>query len=190
MAQPLINQYLAYFKQEPYLQKKAFEEEAKNYFYSNVKAITSYKIDDYGLFADSPRFTYSSSTKVGELIRNSADCKIISVGHLIKDADYSTLKKKRTYDIFQKSTFQDVYKISLTIPKGYKVENLSSLQSDISNHCGAFKSSAEEKEGKLLLTVDWKINDVEFTASQWGEILDILNAYRSFFDKSVVLTQM
>ena len=190
MAQPLINQYLAYFKQEPHLQKKAFEEEAKNYFYSNVKAITSYKIDDYGLFADSHRFTYSSSTKVGELIRNSADCKIISVGHLIKDADYSTLKKKRTYDIFQKSTFQDVYKISLTIPKGYKVENLSSLQSDISNHCGAFKSSAEEKEGKLLLTVDWKINDVEFTASQWGEILDILNAYRSFFDKSVVLTQM
>ena len=190
MSQPDIKRYLAYFEQEPLLQKKAFQEEASKYFNNNVEKITYYKINNYGLFPDSPAFSYTSTAKVDELVRTTSSCKIISVGHLLKDLNFSTLKKKRTANIVQTSTFQDVYKISLEIPNGYKVENAELLTSKVSNDCGAFLSCSEVKEGKLTITVDWKINNVEFPTAQWGEILEILNAYQSFFDKSVVLTQM
>ncbi len=184
-----ISQYKSYFAQESHNQRKDFEKEAKEYFANHVDTVSTYTIKSYGLFSDKPAFIYSSSTKVGELVKSTPDCKIISVGRLIKDLDFSSLKKERKSDVAIKSTSQTIYKITLDIPTGYKVEDLSQLQSNVSNSCGAFASNAKVENNKLVLSVDWKINNVEFPAQEWSKLLEIFNAYEAFFNKSAVLSR-
>lgn len=185
----IMNQYLSFMVKDSSFQKDAFEQEAKDYYYNKAGKPKDYKINSYGLFADNPNFSYSITSKVGKLVRTAPNSKIISIGHLMKDIDFTSLKKERTKNIYFPNTFQYVYKICLTIPSGYIVDNLSTLESNVSNNCGAFKSNAKVEKSQLILTVDWKINNVEYSAQEWDKLLEIFNAYESLFNKSVVISK-
>lgn len=189
MDQALIDRFTSYFELEPYFQEKAFECEAEEYFNNPVKKLQQYSIKSYGLFADQPLFTYTSSTKVGEMVRTSSNSKIVSIGYLLKNIGISALRKERKSNIVFNSTSQVIYKISLNIPNGYKVENLSTLESAVTNKCGLFSSTAKVENDKLVLSVEWDINDVEYPAQDWNSLLEIFNAYDDFYNKSVVLSK-
>lgn len=189
MSPDRINQYTSYFELEPYFQKKAFESEAEEYFGNPVKKLQQYNIKSYGLFANQPQFTYTSSAKVGEMVRTAPNSKIVSIGYLLKNLGFSSLKKERKTNIVINSTSQVIYKISLNIPSGYKVEDLSTLERSVSNKCGLFKSSAKVENDKLILSIEWDINNVEYPAQEWNNLLEIFNAYDDFYNKSIVLSK-
>ena len=69
------------------------------------------------------------------------------------------------------------------------MENLSTLESAVTNKCGLFSSTAKVENDKLILSVKWDINDVEYPAQDWNSLLEIFNAYDDFYNKSVVLSK-
>lgn len=170
-------------------QKEAFDEEAKDFFENHVKEVKSYKIDSYGLFENDKSFRYTSEAIVEDMVRTTDRSKVVNIGKLLDKMNLNTLKKDRQSDVELKSTFLDSYEINFKIPTGYEVKNLEAFNKNISNTCGSFVSKAKIDNNKLVVNVDWQINNIQFPASEWSSILDILNGFKSFNNTSVVLTQ-
>ncbi len=170
-------------------QEDCFKAEADNYFVGRVKKMNSYHLDSYGLFLSDPTFKYRSDVILEGAVKKADRSKIINIGHLMNDMNLTYLKDERKSDIVLRNTFLDVYEINFKIPSGYEVTNPGDFEKNITNKYGSFISSAKVEGGKLMVNVEWKVNDLQIPAADWNYVLEIFKGYESLFNTSAILTR-
>ena len=174
---------------ERYYAKASFEKEANEYFMNTVKETKDYKLLSLGMLPNDSVLRYVSTSTVDNLVKSSERSKIIQVGHLLSYTNTKNYSTSRTNDIYFNNTFLDDYHITIQIPSGYSVKNMSELKRTVQNDCGYFSSDAKMENGKLILEVKWAVNNVHFPASDWSKILEVIEAFDTFYESSVVLNR-
>lgn len=80
-----------------------------------------------------------------------------------------------------------LWKIVMTVPEGYSVKGLESLNNNIDNTCGSFISGASVEGNKIILDVKKIYKKVHFEATQWNEMLAVLDAAYNYSQSKIIL---
>jgi hypothetical protein len=80
-----------------------------------------------------------------------------------------------------------LWKITMTVPDGYSVKGLESLNNKVDNTCGSFISAATVEGNKIILDVKKIYKKVHFEATQWNEMLAVLDAAYNYSQSKIIL---
>jgi hypothetical protein len=158
--------------------------------YMDVK-VSDYKnlnIKSIGMWPESPTTQYSDEFTIEKLVKNSDANYIIDFGkiigrqNIIKDED-----RVRTVDIYinYPKSYDDEY--TFTIPDGYSVEGLENFNKSSINETGGFISSAEIKDGKLIVKTREYFNANYYPVNKWEDLLKFLDTYMEFYNTKLLL---
>jgi hypothetical protein len=184
----LIPDYEAAFAEARKEQKDYFTEEAKQLYGKNFKEMLEYKIINSGIFHDNPDFVFRSKFTEEGFLNKAGNDYILNAGMLIGDQLHlSEQQRKRQLDIYIPFARDYEYEIAIRIPEGYSVKNIESLNKDIRNSCGQFKSTAEYKENQLLIRVSKIFEKSYERLEKWPQLLEILDAATDFTGQNVII---
>ncbi len=113
---------------------------------------------------------------------------MLDFGKLIeKQTEVTGEDRIRSRDIYMgyPRTYDEEY--ILEIPEGYVVEGLENFNKYAINKTGGFVSSAEVKEGKLVVKSRKYFNENYYPAGKWEEILKFLDAGVEFYNTKLLL---
>lgn len=168
--------------------KKAYEKEAKMYFRGDVKDVRNFKILSYGVTRKDSILKYKSTATVEDMVMTAGKDKVVSIGRLLYDGSNTRLNAEEEHgNIYRSKTYLDSYEINIAIPNGFTAKDITSLNQEIKNECGMFKSTAQLLGSNLKITIDYENANVYFDKSKWSDMVKIINAYKAFRESSIVL---
>jgi hypothetical protein len=185
------------------VEKKKFEQRlTQDYLERDKKIIESIesemdcKISDYknlsiksiGMWPESPTTEYSDEFTVENIVKKVGPNYILDFGKLIeKQVEVKDKDRIRTIDIHMgyPRTYEEEF--VFIIPEGYSVEGLENFNKYAVNKTGGFVSSAEVKEGKLVVKARKYFNENYYPANKWPEILKFLDSSVEFYNTKLLL---
>ena len=79
------------------------------------------------------------------------------------------------------------WNIIFTIPAGYTVKGMESLNQNVSNDVAAFSSTARIENNSLIIDVSKIYKGQHFDLQQWPKMLEVLEAAYNFSQSKIVL---
>ena len=184
-------------------EKKKFEQRlTQDYIERDKKIISSIESDmdvtivDYnnlqiksiGMWPSSPNTVYSDEFVITNIIKKVGQNYIIDFGKLIEKQsevkDSARVRKMFVYMNYPR-TFENQFEFKL--PEGYSVEGLENFNKYAINKTGGFVSSAEVKEGILIVKTKKYFNENFYPANKWPDILKFLDASVEFYTTKLLL---
>ena len=177
------------FAKESDEQRDNFKTEVELYHDQAAEQVLSAEILSTGIDPQNPAFAYRTRYTMDGWVKKAGNNLIVSVGKLIgSQAKVEGLNRNRTADVDRRSPGVLTWDINVTIPSGCEVtgESLEKLQQHVANSAGEFTSSATVQDGQLHLVVTKRYNHGDYPASQWQELLQVIDAADEFTTRQVV----
>jgi CTP:phosphocholine cytidylyltransferase-like protein len=140
------------------------------------------------MWPESPATEYSDEFTVDYIVKKVGPNYILDYGKLIeKQVEVKDKDRIRTIDIHMgyPRTYDEEF--VFVIPEGYSVEGLENFNKYAVNKTGGFVSSAEIKEGKLVVKAKKYFNENYYPYNKWSEILKFLDASVEFYNTKLLL---
>lgn len=178
-------------KKEDKVRKLEYMKKAMEDDYDNVAAYTEFTLNSDGRTWRKQELNYTSKFELADMVKKAGDNLLVSVPALIGDQLYiSQDERKREVDAFM--SFPRSYRnvINFTIPAGYKVVGIQSLNMNIDNEAGTFAVQATV-EGNTLNILTKKIyKQMNVKAANWNKLVEMLDAAFNFTQKKVLLKKI
>ncbi|MBQ9555604.1 MAG: hypothetical protein IJV05_05205 [Muribaculaceae bacterium] len=177
------------FAKENDEQQENFKTEVELYHDQAAEEMLSTEVLTAGIDPQQPAFAYRTRYTMDGWVKKAGNNLIVSIGKLIgSQAKVEGTNRNRTADVDRRSPGLLTWDITVTIPNGCVVtpESLERLQQHVANSAGEFTSSATILDGQVHLTVTKRYNQGGYPASQWQELLQILDAADEFTTRQVV----
>jgi len=178
-------------KKEDKVRKLEYMKKQMEGDYENVKAYTEFTLNSDGRTWRKQELNYVSKFELADMIKVAGDNLLVSVPALIGDQLYiSQDERKREADAdmgFPRS-YRNI--IKFTIPAGYKVVGVQSLNMLVDNEAGTFGVQASV-EGNTLSILTKKIyKQMTVKKEDWSKLVAMLDAAFNFTQKKVLLKKM
>nr|MBP7472987.1 hypothetical protein [Prevotella sp.] len=115
---------------------------------------------------------------------------VLSVGKLLGDLlQIEGNDRVRNVDIYRITASSYKWNIEITLPSGSvpSSEGLKMLNTNITNDCGMFTSSAKFTDGKLIISAEKSYNHQVEPVANWDKSLRIVDASNNFTNKQLVV---
>lgn len=178
-------------KKEDKVRKLEYMKKQMEGDYENVKAYSEFTLNSDGRTWRKQELNYVSKFELADMIKVAGDNLLVSVPALIGDQLYiSQDERKREADAYM--GFPRSYRniIKFTIPAGYKVVGVQSLNMLVDNEAGTFGVQASV-EGNTLSILTKKIyKQMTVKKEDWSKLVAMLDAAFNFTQKKVLLKKM
>lgn len=177
------------FAKESDEQRDNFKTEVELYHDQAAEQVLSAEILSTGIDPQSPAFDYRTRYSMDGWVKKAGNNLIVSVGKLIgSQVKMEGVNRNRMADVDRRSPGLLTWDITVEIPSGLEVtgESLEKLQQHVENSAGEFTSSATVQDDQLHLTVTKRYNHGHYPASQWQELLQVIDAADEFTTRQVV----
>ncbi|MFK7907858.1 MAG: DUF3857 domain-containing protein [Chitinophagales bacterium] len=152
--------------------------------------LTSYdklEIQEMGRYHDKPVLKYKESFTLSDLLQKAGGNYILEIGKFIDgQVEITEDMLERHYDIYMPYARSFLNEIELTIPEGYTVGGLESLNQNVENETGAFISTAKIEGNKLLIKAHKTYKNNYEPKENWSKMIDFLEAAYQFSQQKVV----
>jgi hypothetical protein len=173
-----------YKKKKPEQMKKLLEE-------SNIGQVVSY--DDFTLVSEGrshlqPVLNYKEKYTLSSLTSKAGKNLLISIPRLIgKHAQIGAEERASDHDLDIYYTRSFAWTINFTVPAGYTVDAIASLNTKVDNATGAFITTAKMEGNKLVITASKVYKQKSIEKENWTNALEFLDAAYNFSQKKIVL---
>lgn len=178
------------FSKQDEVQQEDFKTEIELYHDQPAERVLSHEITSMGIDPQQPVFTYNTRYTMDGWVKRAGNNLVVSVGKLIgSQAKVEGITRNRTFDVNRLSPALLRWNITVTIPNGYEIsgESLDRLHQDISNSAGHFTANARVEGRQLRLVVSKQYNQRDYPASQWQDLLQLLDAADEFTTRQIIL---
>lgn len=170
-------------------QKERYENSAKGeYLVEDIEDYT-YLINETGRYGLDDYFTFTEIfTTKNSLIKKAGPNYIIEIGKLIGgQIDLNEKERERSANVYASNARSFNYNITFNIPEGYTVAGLDKLNKSVDNETGAFISTAEIKDGKLLIKTSKQYKHTFEPNSNWKKMIAFLDEANQFTNEKILL---
>lgn len=170
-------------------QQDDFKAEIEMYHDVAADRVLSTEILSTGIDPQHPEFTYKTQYTMDGWVKKAGSNLVVSVGKLIgSQAKVEGLNRNRSFDVNRSSPGLLRWDIRVNIPDGYEVssESLSKLSRSVKNSAGEFTALASVEGRQLRLVVSKRYDKSEYPASQWQDLLQMLDAADEFTTMQIV----
>lgn len=170
-------------------QQDDFKAEIEMYHDVAADRLLSTEILSTGIDPQHPEFTYKTQYTMDGWVKKAGSNLVVSVGKLIgSQAKVEGVNRNRTFDVNRSSPGLLRWDIRVNIPDGYEVssESLSKLSRSVKNSAGEFTALASVEGRQLRLVVSKRYDKSEYPASQWQDLLQMLDAADEFTTMQIV----
>jgi len=168
--------------------KESFIEEAKTFFNQDIKDINNYKVENIGARHTNPDFVYSSSFRMGGIVKKAGTSFVIEIGKI--QGGQLTLEAKqrtRTLDVYAPFARSLQYNIRFVIPEGYTAEGVEALNRKVENATGYFICEAVNTGKAIELTIKKSYNHSFEPAANWPQMVNFIEAANNWENSKIVL---
>lgn len=187
----LLEEYTKAFAEA---RKQRFEyakKELMGTFETKDIVLDSFRVVKTGSRHDQTDFVFEEKFSMDGMLKKAGNNYILDISSLLTDqVQIKSEQRQREYNIYMPYARTYDYKISLTIPAGYTVQGLENLQKNISNETGSFISSAVVENGKLVIKASKVYNRNYEPASEWGKMLEFVDAAYNFTQEKILLKKI
>jgi hypothetical protein len=170
-------------------QKERFENSAKGEYVVEEIEDYTYLINETGRYSLDDYFTFTETfTTKNSLIKKAGPNYIIEIGKLIGgQIDLDEKERERTANVYARNARSFNYNMTFNIPEDYTVSGLDKLNKSVDNETGSFISTAEIKDGKLLIKTS-KLYKHNFEPnSNWKKMIAFLDEANQFTNEKILL---
>lgn len=167
-----------------------FKKEIETYHGAAPSKFGYGKILNIGVDPDKPDLMYEVGYSFDGLVKRAGRNLALSVGKLLNDqVQLLASDRDRMDDVYMLAPRQYVTNIEVKLPDGYRVSGatLDALAVNVANSAGAFTVTATQEPGKLSVRVNKRYNHKILPVAQWAELMEIVDAAKSWESKTVVL---
>lgn len=173
-------------------QKEWFKTKTKYYLSVDDLEDYSYKIDSTGRFGRNEPIIYEEKFQVkDQYVKKAGANLLIEIGKMMGNQIHITdEERKRTLDVYKEYPVKYITEIHLAIPEGYEIKSMDNLQTQVNNETGSFLSTAEIKDGELIITAtEIHLNYFEPVAN-WLKFVEVLDAAYNLSTQKILLSKM
>lgn len=172
-------------------QKNDFKEEIKAYHGTDASEFAGGRVTSVGIDPEAPQLTYDIDYTMDNLVKRAGKNLILSAGKLLSgQVEPLPSDRERTDDVRMRTPREYVTRISLHVPDGYRVNqrSLAALGTSVSNGAGCFTVSASAPSPDTVdIEITKRYDAVRLPASEWGELLRILDAANAWQASTLIL---
>jgi hypothetical protein len=135
-----------------------------------------------------PELMYKETFQVSEGIRKAGKKLLINLPALM--GDQLQIKKEertRNYDIDIRFPRKLKWQINLTIPSGYVVEGIETLNTSVDNETGSFNAGAKVQGNTLTIDVEKVYKQRTIKKDKWPLMLEFIDTAYDFKHKYILL---
>jgi hypothetical protein len=166
--------------------KNALEED-----YNNITNYTEFALNSDGRTWRKQELNYTNKYELTDMVKNAGQNLLVSIPGMIGEQLFvSHDERKRELDAYMGFPRSLRNIINFTIPDGYKVVGLNSLNTTIDNETGTFAVLASVEGNKLNLLVKKIYKQTIVKKEDWGKMLQILDAGFNFSQKKILLKKL
>ena len=177
-------------------QKKEWKEEKPKMMKAMAESEYSYDVEKYGSFRliqdgrshKKRSLKYSETFILSEMTSAAGQDLVVPIASLMgEQPKIKQDERKRTLPIDVRYARSLGWSITLALPAGYTAKGLENLTQTINNPCGTFKSSARVENNSLIIEIKKSYYAKQFEASQWPQLLEILDAAYDLSQTKIIL---
>lgn len=161
------------------------------FYFPKVDSILGFNHFQSGTAHGKPMIGSAALYTLGNLTKKVASNYTIEIGRIIgSQVDIRQKDKKRYNHIWLDFARRLENTIYIRIPEGYKIEGLENFNFNIDNSCGQFISKAilENNQVKITTLKVYKTNFLP--ASEWPDLVSMLDAAYNFTQRKFVLIKL
>ena len=149
----------------------------------------TYEILNTGRFENDKSFRYKDEFTVKDhFIKRAGKNYIIEIGKFIGgQINFKGKDRERNTNIYFDYSRSFINKITLIIPKGYEISGLSNLHKTVKNETGEFTSTAQVKDGKLIVETKKRYYKNYVSKAHWNQLLEFLDEAIQFTSEKILL---
>ncbi len=159
--------------------------------YDNVTAYTEFVLNSDGRTWRKQELNYTNKFELTDMVKKAGENLLVSVPALIGDQLYiSQDDRKREVDAYMgfPRSYRNV--INFTIPAGYKVVGIQSLNMNIDNEAGTFAVQASVEGTTLSILTKKLYKQMTIKKENWDKLVEMLDAAFNFTQKKVLLKKL
>ncbi|WP_430810267.1 MULTISPECIES: DUF3857 domain-containing protein [unclassified Carboxylicivirga] len=181
----------SYLKTKEQYRNKTLKSITDNSFDLKIDTVSNFKLIQSGRFDTLPEMKYQYTFQTSELVKKAGRNYMVEIGKLIqKQTKIEKEELDRQQGIYQYSPRAYSYTIRVTIPKGYTVQGIDQLNTNIENAQGGFVSTAKKEGDQLIVTSNKYYNHIYDNAETWPSYVEFLNAAANFSERKVLLKKL
>jgi len=147
-----------------------------------------------GTSPDSSAISYSANYVLDGIVKKAGRNLTLNIGNLIgKQPEIAPSQRRRLPgdNMLLDYPRENITTISVALPQGYTVTDASlmKLNSKVSNNAGSFTSTARISDGNLLVNVTLELPHVDMPASDWDQMLTLIDESANFNTHTLLLEQ-
>jgi hypothetical protein len=148
----------------------------------------SLNVKSIGMWHTSPDTEYEDAFTLENMGKKVGPNIIFEIGRFIgKQTEVEEHQKERTVDIHMDYPRMFTQEIVFTVPAGYNVEGVESLNKTIESDAGGFISTAELNGSTLIIKTKKYYTKNTYPAADWPKITAFLNAAVDFYGAKILL---
>lgn len=172
-------------------QAEDFKREIKAYHDADAAEFIGGRVTNLGIDPDSPALTYSTEYVMDNLVKRAGKNLILSVGKLMSgQVEALPSDRERRDAVWMTTPREYVTRINVAIPSGYGVNprSLEALNTSVSNKAGCFTVNASmPSDGTLAIEITKRYNGPVLPASEWGDLLKMLDAANAWQSSTLLI---
>ncbi len=159
--------------------------------FDNLTAYTEFTLNSDGRTWRKQELNYTNKFELGDMVKIAGDNLLVAVPGLIGDQLWiSQDDRKREVDAYMQYPESIRNIINFTIPAGYKVVGIQSLNTNIDNAVGTFAVQATVEGTTLNILVKKHYKQTTVKKEDWPKLLEMLDAAYNFSQKKVLLKKL
>jgi hypothetical protein len=148
----------------------------------------SLTVKNIGMWDTAPDTEYEDSFTLENMGKKAGPNIIFEIGKFIgKQTEVEEKQKERSVDIYMDYPRMFTQEIVFTVPAGYSVEGIESLNKTVESDAGGFISTAQLSGSTLTIKTKKYYTKNTYPAADWPKITAFLNAAVDFYGAKILL---
>ncbi|HWR33216.1 MAG TPA: hypothetical protein VN451_06815, partial [Chitinophagaceae bacterium] len=159
--------------------------------YTNITSYTEFTLNTDGRTWRKQELNYTNKFELGDMVKVAGDNLLVSIPGLIGDQLWvSQDERKREVDAYMSFPRSLRNIINFTIPAGYKIVGIQTLNMNIDNEVGTFAVKATVEGNVLNILVKKLYKQASVKKESWPKLLEMLDAAFNFSQKKILLKKI
>jgi hypothetical protein len=156
----------------------------------NLVEFKSFDLTSDGRTDKANKLIYKQAYVISDIVTRAGNNLVLEAGKLLGEFSKIDTSKARTYDIMYDFPMSVNWTYSIEIPAGYQVEGIESLQMNVDNQTGLFKSTAVVEGNQLVFKIERSYKQNYMPVSSWNDFVTFVNAGNELSQRKVILKKM
>jgi hypothetical protein len=159
--------------------------------YDNVSAYHEFKLNSDGRTWRKQDLVFTNKFDVSDMVKKAGDNLLVSIPALVGSQLFlGADERKREVDAYLEFPRSLRNVVNFTIPAGYKVVGIQSLNMNVDNPAGTFAVQASLEGDKLTILAKKIYKTTTVKKEHWPGLLQMMDAAFNFSQKKILLKKI